>query len=141
MGGPLLLDTHIWFWLVEGAKREITPRLRRILERAHLRSSLVVSVMSVWELGMLDAKGRIRLSVDCTAWVDRALSAPGLRLQEISPAIAIESTRLPGQIHGDPTDRILVATTRLIGATFVTRDDRILKYAAHGHVKVLDARR
>jgi PIN domain nuclease of toxin-antitoxin system len=96
--------------------------------------------MSIWEVAMLESKGRIRLSLDCLSWMDRALTAPGIHLQEITSAIAIESTRLPGEIHGDPVDRILVATARIMGATFVTRDEPILKYAAQGHLKVIDAR-
>ena len=139
MGAPFLLDTHIWFWLLEGAKREIPPRIRRILERSGSQSGLVVSVISVWELAMLDARGRVHLSVECSAWVNRALTAPGVRLQGITPERAIESTRLPGAIHGDPVDRLLAATARVLGATLVTRDERLLEYGGTGHIKVLDA--
>ena len=97
--------------------------------------------MSVWEVAMLEVRARIQLSLDCRAWVDKALTAPGTRLQALTPAIAVESTRLPSIIHGDPVDRILVATARHIGASFATRDERILKYARSGYLQVLDARK
>jgi PIN domain nuclease of toxin-antitoxin system len=78
--------------------------------------------------------------MDVRAWAARALTFPGLRLTALSPSIAIESTRLPGEIHRDPADRILIATARLSAASIVTSDERILKYAKQGHVRAVDAR-
>ena len=77
---------------------------------------------------MLEAKGRIRLAKDCLAWVHDALTSPGISLVPLTPEIAVESSRLPGTFHGDPADRILVATARLLGATLLTRDAKILTY-------------
>ena len=99
----------------------------------------MVSAISVWEIAQLEAARRIQLSVDVRAWVGRALAFPGVQLKGLSPAIAIESTRLPGSLHRDPADRILIATARLTGAALVTCDERILTYAKQGHVKVIDA--
>ena len=138
---PILLDTHIWVWLMEGAEREIGSACRKTIQTASVESVLVISVMSVWEVAMLEVRARIQLSLDCRAWVDKALTAPGTRLQALTPAIAVESTRLPSIIHGDPVDRILVATARHIGASFATRDERILKYSRSGYLQVLDARK
>jgi diguanylate cyclase (GGDEF)-like protein len=38
-----------------------------------------------------------------------------LRLERLSVAAAIESSQLPGDFHGDPADRMLVATARDLG--------------------------
>ena len=89
---------------------------------------------------MLESRGRIRLSVPIVEWIERALRAPGVRLLELSPAIAIESTRLPGTPHGDPADRILMASARVSDARLVTCDTTILEYAGSGHLAVVDAR-
>lgn len=138
---PILLDTHVWVWLMEGADREIGSVCRKTLEKASTESALVVSVMSIWEVAMLDVKERLQLSLDCSSWVHKALMAPGIRLQALTPAIAVQSTRLPSVSHGDPVDRILIATSRAIGASLATRDERILKYASAGHLQVIDARK
>jgi PIN domain nuclease of toxin-antitoxin system len=45
--------------------------------------------------------------------------------------------QLPGRLHDDPIDRILVATARREGLTLITRDRAILDYAAQGHVRAL----
>lgn len=123
----LLLDTHTWLWLVGGAEPLKRPVLSAV-EGAARRGRIRVSAISVWEVAMLQAKGRIRLAKDCLAWVQEALSAPGTSLVPLTPEIAVESSRLPGEFHGDPADRILVATARLLDATLLTRDERILAY-------------
>lgn len=86
---------------------------------------------------MLESKGRLGLPGGCDAWIRQALAAPGVSLASLTPQIAIASSRLPGTFHGDPADRILVATARAMNAQIATRDRRILEYAAAGHVAVL----
>lgn len=135
----LLLDTHIWIWLINGRTDRATTSVWRALDEAGADQGLRLSAISVWEAAILDAKGRVQLTPDCDAWVARALLAPGLHLEPLTPAIAVASTRLPGFAHRDPVDRILIATARVTGATLVTRDRRILDYAAKGYLRVLDA--
>jgi PIN domain nuclease of toxin-antitoxin system len=135
----LLLDTHVWIWLINGRRDRAGVSTWQALDEAGAGNGMRLSTFSVWEAAMLDAKGRLLLSPDCRAWVARALRAPGLHLEPLTPAIAIASTRLPDFPHRDPVDRILVATARVTGAALVTRDRRILDYAARGYLRVLDA--
>jgi predicted nucleic acid-binding protein len=69
--------------------------------------------------------------------LDPASLGPPLRLAPITPEVAVESTRLPEPFHHDPVDRLLTATARVDGLTLMTRDRRILDYAAQGHVRAL----
>jgi PIN domain nuclease of toxin-antitoxin system len=136
---PLLLDTHALVWSVDGPRREMRATVYPEIERAAAEARAFVSVMSIWELALLDAARRISLSTDIHAWIAIACRPPGMRIAELTPEIAIASTRLPGDIHRDPADRIIVATARQLGATLVTRDRRLLDYGAAGHLAVLDA--
>ena len=135
-GPRLVLDTHIWVWLMEG-KSDLKPRLRRRIESCAHEGELLVSAISIWEVGMLEAKGRITFDQACMDWVRDALSAPGIRQAALEPAIAVASTRLPGHFHGDPADRIIVATARAYACPLVTADHAIAEYAQSGFVKVL----
>jgi PIN domain nuclease of toxin-antitoxin system len=135
----LLLDTHVWIWWIEGDERHLGHAARTALARGSGNGSLCVSVISVWEIAVLEARSRVALSVGIESWVQQGLTAPGIVLQTLSPVIAINSNRLPGSIHRDPADRILVATARQLGARLVTRDGLLLKYAEDGHLSVLDA--
>ena len=134
----LVLDTHAWIWLVAGDPA-LSPAARRAIEQAAAGGSVLVAAISVWEVALLEAKGRIVLGKPCRQWVADALAAPGLSLATLSPDVAVESVHMPGPFHDDTADRIIVATARAAGAALVTRDRRILDYGAQGHVAVLRA--
>ena len=138
---PLLLDTHVWIWAMTGAEGELGQNARSTVTAAAQAGRVLVSVISVWEVGMLEAKGRIHFALEVGEWVRRALAAPGTTLAPLTPDVALDSSRLPAPLHGDPADRILIATARRTGATLVTRDARILDYGNQGMLAVIDAGR
>jgi PIN domain nuclease of toxin-antitoxin system len=135
----LLLDTHVWIWLMNGDVEMLSPASRNAIVRASQIGKLRVSAITVWEVGMLEAKGRIRLTKGCLDWVNEALSAPGMALLPLSPEVAIESSRLPGSFHGDPADRILAATSRIYNAILVTQDSKLLDYGKENYLSVMAA--
>ncbi len=132
---PLLLDTHCWLWIQSGSDGELSAGVIEEIERAGERGSLLVAAISVWEVSMLASKGRLTLRMPLLEWVYEALKTPGLSLVPLSPEIAVESTQLPGQFHGDPADRLIVASARCTGATLLTRDRGILNYSKQAHVR------
>ena len=77
---------------------------------------------------MLVSKGRLRLSMDVRDWVIRSEALPFLTFVPVDNAIAVQSTRLTGALHGDPADRIIIATAQSLGAELVTKDDKIRAY-------------
>ena len=138
--GVLVLDTHVWIWMLEGTKGQLSGATVTLVEQAAGRAEVAVAAISVWEVAMLAAKNRITVSRSIDEWTAAALAAPGIRLVELTPEIALESTRRPGEVHGDPADRLIIATARVLGATLITCDDRILDYASGGHVRVRNGR-
>ena len=135
---PLLLDTHVWLWLACGVQKKIRPATLRTIERAGQGRTLFVSIISVWEIALLESKKRIALPMTTQQWVARALDNPEIKLIGFNePEIALDSCQLPGKFHADPADRFLVATARAKNAVLVTADQRILDYSKLGHVKAL----
>ena len=122
----IVLDTHAWVWWVHGDARLTTAQAEII--RTNETDVIGVSAISCWEIAKLVERGRLELPCSVEEWFERALSYPGIRLLELTPEIAIESTRLPGEFHRDPADQIIVATARVWGCTLVTSDTRICKY-------------
>ena len=135
---PLLLDTHVLLWLLRGDPR-LSPPVRQRIDEAARQRQLWVSAITPWEIGMLVAKGRLVLDRDVAEWIDAALALPGLQLAPLDPGVAVASTRLPQLFHGDPADRIIVATARHLGAALVTADAVLLAYGGQGHVAVVAA--
>ena len=132
------IDTHVWLWIESDPDRLSEPARSRIEQAARV-GKLWVSVMSVWEIGMLVAKDRIRLSMPVDEWVRQASATPGMQMLGVVPEIALESTRLPDAPHGDPVDRLLMASARVHNLTLITADEKILAYADQGHLKALKA--
>lgn len=134
----VLLDTHAWVWLVGGGEKLSRPATGAIRSAA-LEGGVLVSAISVWEVAMLEKKGRLKFDRDCLEWVRAALALPGISLAPLSPEIAVASTRLPGDFGGDPADRILAATARFHGVRLITRDENILQYGQAESLSVIRA--
>ncbi|MEM6612375.1 MAG: type II toxin-antitoxin system VapC family toxin [Cyanobacteria bacterium P01_C01_bin.72] len=137
MGGRtikgILLDTHTWIWLFEKSS-ELTTEIVDEINHWGKQGKVYISAISVWELSVLTAKGRIVLNKPIRDWVEESLNQPGVCLVELSPEAAIESNFLPGDFHGDPADRIICATARLNDLILFTRDKKIIQYSQAGNL-------
>jgi PIN domain nuclease of toxin-antitoxin system len=128
----VLLDTCAMIFIADG--RALAPSARREITAAIVADGVLVSPVSAWEIGLLSARRGFPFRPDPKSWFQLFLAYPGVRLTLLSPEIAIESSFLPPPMHGDPADRLLIATARALGIPIVTRDRRILNYAAAGFV-------
>ena len=116
----LLLDTHIWLWSLQDAKR----LGRRLLRELHNPDNeLWLSPISTWEALTLHEKGRVRLHQDLEGWVVRA-TAP-FHEAPLTHEIAAASRRL-SLPQRDPADRFLAATALVLDLTLVTADASLL---------------
>lgn len=124
----LLLDTHVILWLDAGER--LAPEAIAAIEEARPAGGVLVSPVSAWEIGMLVRKGRITLDCDPARWFGRFLDQAGIRLAPLTVEAAAGSSSLPEPCHGDPADRMLIATARHLGLPLMTRDRKILDYSA-----------
>lgn len=123
-----LLDTHVLIWWLDDRQR-LSRSQQEAIAAASGDSPLLVSDVSLWEVAMLHSRGRIRLKIPLREWLEAAVAPPLVRRCGISPAVAAELAALPDSFHRDPADRILVATARVLGATLLTQDRRIVDAA------------
>ncbi len=122
----IVLDTHIWVWWVQGDPR-LTQRHREEINKSQKQGIGICSI-SCLEVARLVERGRLGLPDEVTKWLKKALSYPGIELLTLTPTIAVESVRLPGNFHKDPADRIIVASARTCDCPLVTVDEQILNY-------------
>jgi PIN domain nuclease of toxin-antitoxin system len=134
--GRLLLDTCaiIWIALRQPIRLEAKSAIDAVMETDE---KLRVSPISAWELGLLSSKRRLPTTISPAKLFDEVVLTEGVQVESLTPEILIESSFLPGRLHRDPADRILVATARSRGLTLITRDHFILDYARQGHVSAL----
>jgi PIN domain nuclease of toxin-antitoxin system len=136
----ILLDTHIWIWYLNGDASRLKPAIRDMLDECSQQNGLFVSDMSHWEVAMKTAKGGLTLSIDPSVWLNRAARAPGMSMVSVDRDVLLMSTRLTPPLHGDPADRILLATALLHDLPLVTADRLMVAYGScNPAVRVIDA--
>jgi PIN domain nuclease of toxin-antitoxin system len=136
----ILLDTHILLWLAEDDKR-LGKQARETIGTAAAAGNVIVSAISFWEIGMLIEKSRIALSMPLGDFAEILGQRHDIRVAPVDARIAIETANLPPGLHGDPGDRMLVATARHLACPLATTDGKILTYSAQGHLQAIDASR
>lgn len=134
----ILLDTHALVWYFDGDQR-LGPMARQHIDAALGERGVLVSTISFWEVAMLLGKRRLELRLPVEKWSRSLLKMRGVQPVALEPETAIAAGSLRG-LHGDPADRIIIATARRLGCPVVTGDRKILAYAADGHVQAIDAR-
>lgn len=126
----ILLDTHALVWWVSTPRR-IPAKARRLIDGAvDAGEGLAASSISIWEVAMLVDRGRLDLRIPVDAWIAGIEALPFLRFVPVDNRVAWRSVALQGLTHGDPADRMIVATALGLGATLVTADVRLQRFDA-----------
>lgn len=121
----LAFDTHALLWWVAGGGRLSRAQVQAI-ERAEGRGEPVgVPAICFWEIAKLVERGRLQVDVLLDELFDEIEEHPTIRVLELTPRIALESTRLGSAFHGDPADQLIAASARIHGLKLVTADERI----------------
>ena len=132
----LLLDTHTILWLTEQVPR-LGRAARRSCDAALAAAELAIPTIVVFELGWAMSRGRIEGPANLRDWRNR-IQSMGVREIGLSAEIAMGAVELEG-MHGDPIDRIIVATALAHDAVLLTADRPILEWS--GRLRRQDARR
>jgi len=122
----VLLDTHVWLWWLLGSDR-LPKRERTALDRLAAGAELRLAAVSLWEAQMLYAKGRLVLDRPFDVWIREAASAAVIEIAPLDVEIVIALDGLPASFHGDPADRLIVATARAHRIPLATYDRAIRK--------------
>lgn len=113
-----VFDTHVWVWSAAG-----DPRAEKVRE---FSGTAIIPAISQWEVSMLAMKGRLSLMPDEPSWFAANLESP-VSLAPLTAEISMASCRLP-DFHGDPADRIIVATAMTLGIPLITADEKIIRW-------------
>ena len=124
----VLLDTHIWVWWLT-PRSPLSRRERDGLDALAEKHELRLSAVSLWEAQMLHAKGRIEIPLAFADWIEQAADERMLTVLPLDVAVVIALDSLPA-FHGDPADRLIVATARSRRIALATHDAAIRRSRA-----------
>jgi PIN domain nuclease of toxin-antitoxin system len=117
----LLLDTHILIWWLAD-NRKLTKNARVII--ANPDNDVLVSAVSLWEISIKVALGRLEVELDD---LEQNVVASGFRSLPINYRHALTAGRLPA-IHRDPFDRMLIAQASVEELRVVSHDRVFERY-------------
>lgn len=117
----IVLDTHVLIWLFTSNPR-MSSKARAAISDAAI---LLISPITLWEVAMLAYRRRINLVEPTWEWLEKVCQQPKIHMQQITPRIADISAALT--MHGDPSDRLIVATAVHLNIPLVSADKRIAK--------------
>ncbi len=83
--------------------------------------------------------GRLTLTLPADGWIREALAIPGVRVAELTVAVATDAGQIARTALPDPMDRLLVATAQRLDATLLTADTAMLEYATRSGLRVANA--
>lgn len=122
----VLLDTHVWIWWLT-SKSPLSLKERTALDAAAARTEICISAISLWEAQMLHAKQRLDLPLPFAQWLPRATDERFLVVMPLDREVVLALDALPASFHGDPADRLIVATARAHHLPLATHDAAIRK--------------
>lgn len=120
----VVLDTHVWvWWLTPGSP---LPRVEReALDAKAARRELFLAAISMWEAQVLHTKGRLELPMPFAGWLARAADDRVISVLPLDIDVVFALDSLPASFHGDPADRLIVATARKHAMPLATHDAAI----------------
>ena len=133
----VLFDTCALIWFAQG---RLARSVTEALQHASEQDGLFISPVNAWEIGLVTGRRGSRglqLLPDPRSWFADLVRRPEIREAPLTWSAALASSLLPEPLHGDPADRLLIATAREMKAALATGDRNILAYAEAGHVEVL----
>jgi PIN domain nuclease of toxin-antitoxin system len=119
-----LLDTHALIWAAL-EPRKLSKAAREAMERPD--AELLVSAVSLWEIGILQSLGRIVLNVSIRTLADLSVSELRSEFIGIDPEHIDRMRTLPFH-HRDPFDRLLIAQALSLKAVVVGKDPQFDAY-------------
>jgi PIN domain nuclease of toxin-antitoxin system len=122
----ILLDTCVLIFDALTPERLSKPATDA-LNKGEERDELACSSISLWEIALLIAKGRLKPGKDALVFIRAVLLARHIQVMEITPEIAVISAKAELFEHADPADRIIGATALFHKMTLITSDGYLAK--------------
>jgi PIN domain nuclease of toxin-antitoxin system len=103
-----LLDTCVLLWLANGESNLLSPKAQAIL--ADSDNEIAVSVISLWELAIKSAKGKLVYPGGSVMVLTQRCADEDIDVMNVSPGQVESFLRLP-TAHPDPFDRLIAAAS------------------------------
>ncbi len=122
----LVMDTHIWIWWIN-QDNQIPAAIERELSES--TAPLAISSASIYEAMLQIGRGRVIIGIPLDQWLRAATTDADIAVLNVDADIAARAATLP-LYHGDPLDRMIIATTLHHNAQLASMDRQFPRYEA-----------
>lgn len=120
----MVLDTHVLLWWLSGSPL-LPSRAVKSIQAALQEQALVVSAISVFEIATAVRRGRLELASPLDIWLHDLASLPEIYVEPVNAAVAARAAMFDDAVHGDPADRIILATAMWLERPLATADEKL----------------
>jgi PIN domain nuclease of toxin-antitoxin system len=100
-------------------------RDREALDQLATRELPFIAAISIWEAQMLVSRRRLIPNEPFDNWIRRMTAPDTIRILSLDADVVVSLHALPESFHGDPADRLIVATARAHALPLATHDSAI----------------
>ena len=67
----IVLDTHVWVWFTSNPEL-LSKAAKKAINVSMEQKAIFISSISAWEVALLAAKKRLKLTIDVTDWITKS---------------------------------------------------------------------
>ncbi|MCT7951651.1 type II toxin-antitoxin system VapC family toxin [Ancylothrix sp. C2] len=120
----LLLDTHIFLWLISG-NNQLSAKFRENIQESN--NTVYLSVVSLWECIIKYQLGKLPLPESPEIYLPKQRELHKIKSLRIDEASVAQLIKLP-PLHRDPFDRLLICQSLQHKLIILTADSAVLAY-------------
>ena len=121
----ILLDTHVAIWLADKVENLSEAASKAIRVRG-AKEGIGISAITLFEVAWLIHRGKVKFPGTLGSVLGE-MSAKYI-VVPIDAEIAAIATEFPDDFPGDPGDRLIGATALSLGATLITKDEKMRQF-------------
>jgi PIN domain nuclease of toxin-antitoxin system len=125
MMSSVIIDTHILIWDQLDPKR-VSKKARKALNIAEENHKIILCEISLWEIAILMKKRRLVIDMSYLDFIDEVFQTKNYQLHGMNPEIAFWGSEIDIETK-DPADRIIAATSIVLGLPLISADQFMLK--------------
>jgi len=120
----IVLDTHVLVWWLADASK-LSATAKKIIQADVAKAEVLISAATILEIATLVRQQRLVLTTDFDEWLADVRELPELQIVPVTANIAARAGSFGTEVHGDPIDRLIIATALVSKAKLVSADATI----------------
>jgi PIN domain nuclease of toxin-antitoxin system len=117
--------------------QNLNEDIKAAITTAQKNNNLYIAAITLWQIAKLVQQKQLHVYVRLSDFLNNVTNIKGLNVIGLSSNIAAESTTLPEELNNDSVNSIIIASTREIAGTLISKNPKIIELAEQGYLKLI----